>query len=1123
MPQTLVARDRYTSGDVVAKLAAAKSAAETDPSFAVNVAALEAALPQRLSFSEISINFGQPWIDCDWLDNFFYYALDAAVKSTYDRPTNLWNLDVRSARDTIKVTQEYGLMWGTYSSTGNFQQKMLTAFDLVKMALNLEVPTIKRRSEIDGQLLLDAALTAAARQKQTELRNLFRSFLEERYEEEVVTRYNSLFNNLRLTEWDGSGLTLPGMDTLWQERVMSRPYQLNGIYGALTCPYNFLLAWDTGLGKMIACITIAIKSRQINPAVNPIYVVQKSTIGDAVSLAQSAYPGIQILSPKDDDFSAENAPVFLAQMATGNYDLVIMSHEQFKRISLHPDTVKRMVDNLLAEVEADIAEAERALAVMNFGARKPKKSTRELKELERKKNRFLDLLERSEAARDLPIYMEDICTNPLFILDEAHCYKKTPCHTKLKQVAGLPSDHSDIALDLDMKLAWAMDTYGLKCCVMATATPINNSFIEILVILRRLYGWLPQAKRDMGNLHMDSISMLLEYADDFIAQFGVISQTAEVKPTGDLKSTVRLRDVQNVPELKAMLRYVADIRTAAEVGLPEPEMKTYVAKAEMHDAQVALIKDIQKRTENFQRNCPETWLAFDDKGNPVIDPETGKQKLKYDNYLLISTHGQWGALDYRLYDPLGIDHPKSKLNQAVRRIFRIWKATRTSDCVLVRRGIAVERATQAVFLDLGTDGGSQFNLYRDIRDKLVAMGMPKHEILFAQEAKTSEQTTLQHQKMRSGEASVFITSSSKGGIGVNIQDRLFAVHRIQPQWRPDIDKQGNGRMKRYGNKHKRVMLFRYLTTGVGGTISFDAFMLDHMTRKAKMCNSILSPDMRTRTYNESEDGNPAANYAALMAIATGDIRYIDLVNARTNLEVCDNSIISTRNELRSFQRDSGEFKQYQLRGAIADLDLVMQDVEPIQQALPHCSGDNFQVTILDEVYTGYAEAYVEAVRKLHEIRIQIAEEGPHGQAVEIGAYAGFRLIAYQQSSGSLFRLHLISPRIHNESHRSGNGIAIHGRYEVRLIQDVAKFVAEDRLKKALEEAFTERDRFQERIRTVQAEIDNSQRLIVDREARLHDLYSQRTILEEQVICLEKDLGVNAAEEAAKEIVVGDDV
>ena len=797
--------DEYLSGNVREKLQAAKAVATNDPQFQVNVAALEKVQPKDLEASEISVRLGATWIPAEYVQQFLEELLDAPyytrrmVKVEFAAYTGSWAITNKKFGD------------GNIKATVTYGTNRANAYLIAENALNLRSTQIRDKvTAADGSVswVLNKEATQAAQEKQRQICEQFQDwiFKEPERRQRLVAIYNEKFNALRPREYDGSHLKFPGMNP----EITLRSHQLNAIAHVLY-GNNVLLAHEVGAGKTYEMVASAMEKKRLGLCNKTLIVVPNHLTEQMASEALLLYPNAEILVAKKTDFKKENRKKFCARIATGNYDIIVIGHSQFEKIPLSAERqnmyLQRQIDDVIDQIA--LLKSSRA---ENFTIKQMERTRKQLK-------KKLDKLNDQQRKDDV-VTFEDLGVDSLMV-DEAHYFKNAMIATKMRNVAGISQTESQKSSDMLMKCMYLDEVTGGHGIVFATGTPISNSMTEMYVMMRYLQRGLLEKE---GLLNFDS----------WASTFGESITAIELNPTGTgYRTKTRFARFYNLPELMSLFKMSADIQTADMLHLPVPELvggKPTNVVLQPSEVQKRMVKGLADRAEKVRN---------------------GKVQPTEDNMLRITNDGRKLALDQRLMNPLLPDDPGSKANACVDKVYEIWEKTKE------------QRSTQMIFCDLSTPKGDGFDVYNDVRDKLVAKGIPKEEVQFIHDADTETKKAELFGKVRNGTVRVLMGSTQKMGAGTNVQTRLIALHHLDCPWRPADIAQRNGRMVRQGNLNKEVSIFIYVTES-----TFDSYSWQLVENKQKFISQIMTSKSPARSCEDLDEA--ALTYAEVKALAAGN-------------------------------------------------------------------------------------------------------------------------------------------------------------------------------------------------------------------------------------------------------------
>ena len=767
--------------------------------------ALEQVQPKDLDASEIAVRLGATWIPPEYIQDFLMELLEPplstrlSVKVLFASFTGEWNI----------TNKRYGN--GSIKATVTYGTNRKNAYEITEAALNLRpVQVFDTVTDAEGnkKSVLNHAATEAAYAKQCLIKDKFEEwiFKEPQRRQALVSLYNSKFNCIRPREYDGSNLRFPGMNP----EITLRPHQRNAIAHVLY-GNNVLLAHEVGAGKTFEMVASAMEKKRLGLCNKTLIVVPNHLTEQMASEALLLYPNAEILVARKTDFEKANRKKFCARIATGNFDIIVIGHSQFEKIPLSDERQKMYLQKQIDDVVAQTA-ALKAQRAENFTI---KQMERMKKQLQRKLDKLND-----KSRKDDVITFEELGVDSLMV-DEAHYFKNAMVTTKMTRVAGISQTESQKACDMYMKCMYMDELTGGHGIVFATGTPISNSMTEMYIMMRYLqYGLLEQE----GLLNFDA----------WASTFGESVTAIELAPEGNgYRSKTRFAKFYNLPELMNMFKQCADIQTADMLKLPVPEItggKPTIVKLPPSELQRQMVAALGERAEAVR--------------NRLVAPNE-------DNMLRITNDGRKLALDQRLMNPLLPDDPDSKANACVERVFTIWERTKA------------QRSTQMIFCYLSTPRADGFDVYNDIRDKLVARGIPKEEVQFIHDADTEAKKAELFGKVRSGAVRVLMGSTQKMGAGTNVQTRLCALHHLDCPWRPADIAQRNGRMVRQGNMNKEVSIFIYITEA-----TFDAYSYQLVENKQKFISQIMTSKSPARSCEDLDEA--ALSYAEVKALAAGN-------------------------------------------------------------------------------------------------------------------------------------------------------------------------------------------------------------------------------------------------------------
>ena len=913
LEQTWQTADEYLSGNVRAKLRVAQTAAESDSSFAVNVEALQAAQPKDLDASEIDVRLGTTWVDKAYIQRFMIellgipYYEQRRIHVNYAPQTAEWSIDGKSLlSENVNNYMKYGT-------------RRAPALKILEDTLNLRdtrVYDVVQDENGREKRELNQKETTIAQQKQQAIKDAFRDWVwkDPTRRHELVTRYNELFNSTRPREYDGSHIVFDGMNPEITLREHQRTAIAHVLYGG-----NTLLAHQVGAGKTFEMVAAAMESKRLGLCQKSMFVVPNHLTEQWASEFLRLYPSANILVTTKKDFEKAKRKQFCARIATGDYDAVIIGHSQFEKIPISQERQERLLREQIDEIAAGIEEMER-----ENGERftiKRMEATR--KSLEAR----LEKLKADEKKDDV-VTFEELGVDRLFV-DEAHAFKNGFLATKMRNVAGIATSESQKSTDMFLKCRYMDELTGGRGVIFATGTPVSNSMTELYTMQRYLqYGTLEK----MGLIHFDA----------WASTFGETVTAIELAPEGTgYRARTRFAKFFNLPELMAMFKEVADIKTADQLHLPVPNAhyETMAVKPSVY--QEEMVEALSERASKVHSGA--------------VDP-------KEDNMLRITSDGRKLGLDQRLMNPLLPDEPGSKVNACMENILRIYK-----------EGDA-QKLTQLVFCDLSTPhGDGSFNVYDDIRDKLVASGIPKEEIQFIHDADTEIKKKELFARVTSGQVRILFGSTQKLGAGTNVQDRLIALHDLDAPWRPGDLEQRAGRIVRQGNMNPDVHIYRYATEK-----SFDSYLWQTIENKQRFISQIMSSKSPVRACDDVDE--TALSYAEIKALCAGDPRIrekmdLDIEVAKLRLMKADYQSNQFKLEDQILKQYPEEIRQAQERAKGYQADMALLEAHPLPK-------DGF----VGMAIKGKRIADKEAAGKM---LLEACRLSPHD--MELGEYRGMKM------------------------------------------------------------------------------------------------------------------------------------
>ena len=921
------AADEYLSGNVRVKLAQARAAAEDNPQFAINAEKLEQVQPKDLTASEISVRIGASWVSPEYYQQFIFELLQT--------PERLREKKIRL--DYSDTSGEWRVQGKSEDSADNvrayttYGTKRINAYEIFEATLNQRDVRIFDKKWEDGKevRVLNEKQTAIAQQKQEAICEAFKEwiFKDPERREALCRKYNSVFNAIRPREYDGSHIRFAGMNP----EISLRPHQQNAVAHILYGK-NTLLAHCVGAGKTFEMIAAAMESKRLGLCQKSLFVVPNHLTeqwgGDFLRL----YPGAKVLVATKKDFEPARRKKFCARIATGDYDAVIIGHSQFEKIPLSPERQKAVIEDQIDEIVTAIREAKEEDGD-NFT----------VKQMEKTKKKLEAKLEKLAAKekKDSVVTFEELGVDRLFV-DEAHSFKNLFLHTKMSRVAGIAQTDAQKSSDMYGKCRYMDEITGGRGITFATGTPISNSMVELYTMMR--YLQFDTLERN-GHRHFDS----------WAADFGEKVTAMELKPEGTgFRSKTRFAKFYNLPELISIWKEAADIQTADMLKLPTPEAVPITVTTEPSKFQQEMVAELADRADAVR--------------NRLVDPSV-------DNMLRITSDGRKLALDQRLQNPLLPDDPDSKVNACVKNVLTEW-----------RNSMDI-RGTQLVFCDLSTPkGDGKFNVYDDIKAKLIAQGIPQEEIAFIHDANTEAQKAELFAKVRRGQVRVLIGSTQKMGAGTNVQDRIVASHDLDCPWRPADLEQRAGRSLRQGNMNKTVKMFKYVTKG-----TFDAYNWGLVESKQKFIGQVMTGKSPARSIEDVDA--TALSYAEVKALATGDDRIREKMEL--DVQVAKLKMLKANHTSQQYEMQDKALKYYPNK--IAETKLFIEALGkdlPIVQANP-VKDDAFTMTVMGQTFTERKDAGVAIIKAC---LLMPDPEKP----LDLGEYRGFPMQLH--CDGSKFKI-----------------------------------------------------------------------------------------------------------------------
>lgn len=933
-----VSEDEYLSGNVREKLKVAELAAQADVRYQVNVTALQKVQPKDLSASEINIRLGTTWLPESDVEDFMFQLLNT--------PNYMqWKIKVHFSKYTGEWQVEgRSLDKGNVKANNTYGTTRVSAYRIIEDTLNLRDVRIYDYVEDDDRkkkAVLNKKETAIAQGKQDLIKQAFQDWIwkEPERRQRLTDYYNENFNAIRPREYDGSHLNFYGMNP----EIRLREHQKNGVarilYGG-----NTLLAYVVGAGKTYTMVAAAMESKRLGLCHKSMVVVPNHIIEQFAAEWLQLYPAANLLVATKKDFETKNRKRFCARIATSDIDAVIIGHSQFERIPLSIERQQRTIRSQIEELVQGITEEK---------ARNGNKFT--IKQLEKTKKSLLVRLEKlnDQSKKDQVINFEELGIDRLFV-DEADGYKNLYLYTKMRNVAGIAQTEALKSSDMFMKCQYLDELTGGKGVVFATGTPVSNSMVELYTMQRYLQ-------------HHTLVEHNLQHFDAWASTFGETVTAIELAPEGTgYRLKTRFAKFYNLPELMQMFREVADIQTADMLNLPVPEVEYRVVSVKPSEMQRDMVAELGERAERVR---------------------DGMVNATEDNMLLITNDGRKLALDQRMMNELLPDYPESKVNACVEEVYNFWEQGQE------------KRLTQLVFCDLSTpktDGS--FSVYNDVRDKLIAKGIPPEEIAFIHDANTEVRKKELFSKVRRGAVRILMGSTFKMGAGTNVQDLIIASHDLDCPWRPRDLEQRAGRTVRQGNKNPKVDIVRYVTEG-----TFDAYLYQIIENKQKFISQIMTSKSPARSVEDIDE--VALSYAEIKALAVGN-PYIkekmDLDIQVSKLQLLKQSFLSQKYEMedKAVRYFPNEIKQCEQRIADyeSDIALAKENTPPDRETFP-------AMQIHDVVYTEKKEA--------GQAIIEACKAMKSAEAVLLGRYRGFPMKLSYDSFQKVFIISMYGKQVYH--------------------------------------------------------------------------------------------------------------
>ena len=909
--------DEYLSGNIREKLKIASTYAENHPEYVVNVQALKQVQPKELDASEIEVRIGATWIDAGYIEDF--------MSDTFETPAHLLNRDIIEVRFS-NITGEWNIQgknadWGNSLVNMTYGTSRVNAYKILEDSLNLKDTRVYDTIEEDGKekRVLNKKETTIASQKQESIREAFKDwiFRDQERRQTLVAKYNELFNSTRPREYDGSHLKFPGMTP----DIELKPHQKNAVAHILY-GHNTLLAHCVGAGKTFEMTAAAMESKRLGLCQKSLFVVPNHLTEQWASDFLRLYPGANILAATKKDFEPANRKKFCSRIATGDYDAVIIGHTQFEKIPLSIERQTAIIEKQIDEIK---------LAIEQTKAENGERYT--IKQMEKTRKSLQVRLDKlnDQSRKDNVVTFEQLGVDRLFV-DESHNYKNLFLYTKMRNVAGIAQTEAQKSSDMFAKCQYLDEITGGKGVTFATGTPISNSMTELYTNMRYLqYNTLQK----LGLGHFDA----------WAASFGETQTAIELAPEGTgYRAKTRFAKFFNLPELISLFKESADIQTPDMLNLPVPE---------------AEYENVVLKPSDFQKDMV---AALAERAEAVRDKRV---ESNVDNMLKITNDGRKLALDQRLINDMLPDNDNSKAAACVERAYKIWKDTME------------QRSTQLIFCDLSTPkGDGTFNVYEDVKEKLMDKGVPGNEIAFIHDANTELRKAELFAKVRSGQVRFLLGSTAKMGAGTNVQDRLIALHHLDVPWRPSDIEQQEGRILRQGNQNAKVKIFRYVTEG-----TFDSYSWQLIENKQKFIGQIMTSKSPVRSCEDVDEA--ALSYAEVKALATGNPYIKEKMDL--DIQVSRLKLMKANHTSQKYRLEDNITQHYpqQIAHLKESVEGFSKDIQRYKRNKP-LEKEDFAITVCGKEYSDKKEAGTAL--------IAICKESKDiDTSVDVGEYLGFSL------------------------------------------------------------------------------------------------------------------------------------
>ena len=921
--------DEYLSGNVREKLATAETFAANHAEYQINVDYLKRVQPKDLDASEIEVRLGANWVKPEYITQF--------MKEVFKTPNYYAGIDIKATYSEISGAWNISgksLDRGNPLVTNTYGTLRVNAYKLLEDALNLRDTKIYDTiHDADGDhRVLNKQETMLAQQAQESIREAFKQWIFKDLDrrEDLCATYNRIFNAIRPREYDGSHIRFEGMTP----EISLMPHQKNAVAHILY-GNNTLLAHCVGAGKTFQMIAAGMESRRLGLSQKNLYVVPNHLTEQWGADFLRLYPNANVLVATKKDFEPSNRKQFCSRIATGDYDAIVIGHSQFERVPLSPERQKAIVERQIDDITLALADA-RSEDSRSFTVKQMEKTE---KMLEAKLQKLND-----QTRKDDVVTFEELGVDRLFV-DESHFYKNMFLYTKMRNIAGIAQTDAQKSSDMFAKCQYLDELTGGKGVTFATGTPVSNSMVELYTIMRYLqYDTLQK----MGLSHFD----------DWAASFGETVTAIELSPEGTgYRAKTRFARFFNLPELISLFKESADVQTADMLNLPVP--------------QAEYINEVLKPSETQE----EMVSSFADRAEAV---RNGNVNPRFDNMLKITNDGRKLALDQRLINDMLPDEPQSKVNRCVDNAFKVWEES------------APDKGTQLIFCDLSTPkADGTFNVYDDVREKLVARGVPREEVAFIHEYNTETKKAELFAKVRAGQVRILMGSTPKLGAGTNIQDRLIALHHLDCPWKPSDLEQQEGRILRQGNRNKQVKIYRYVTEN-----TFDSYMWQILENKQKFISQIMTSKSPVRACDDVDD--TALSYAEIKALATGNPYIKEKMDL--DIQVSKLKLLKANHTSQIYSLESEIARRYPREIAVAQgqIEALKTDMEAAKPLLAQ-DKDHFSMEISGKVYTERKEAGAAIIEACKALKAA----GTDGR---IGSYGAFELHSRFDNFDKVFRL-----------------------------------------------------------------------------------------------------------------------